>query len=163
MPEWFNWQTKNTPRFGFFHPKDNSFTLPQSIEDTLEKLSRTLVHKKKKPAHQIISTEAHGVLDYMTVGTLLLLPRMLGWSRSVTRLMTGAAAITFIYSMMTRYEFGMIKMMPMRTHLIMDGLSGLFFASAPALLTDEDPAVTTVLAGIGAMEIATALLTEHED
>src|SRR5687768_6816136 len=133
MPEWFNWQTKNTPRFGFFHPKDNSFTLPQQIEDTLEKLShqfeRAIGRKKKKPAHQIISTEAHGMLDYMTVGTMLLLPRMLGWNRNLTRLMTGAAAITFIYSMMTRYEFGMIKMLPMRTHLIMDGLNGLFFAA----------------------------------
>jgi hypothetical protein len=159
---WFNWQTKQPVKFGFFHPKDNSFTLPKPIEDTLEMLSRQLMRKKRKPAHQIISTEAHGMLDYMTVGTFLLLPRLLGWNAGLTRLMTGAAAFTFLYSLMTRYEFGLVKVLPMKTHLMIDGMSGLFFVAAPAMMPDEDSSATLMMAGLGAMELAAALLSEQE-
>lgn len=40
---------------------------------------------------KLISTKIHGVLDYVTVASLLTLPRILGWHRDVTRLMTGSA------------------------------------------------------------------------
>jgi hypothetical protein len=80
-----------------------------------------------------ISTRTHGILDYLTAGALLALPRALGWSAPVTKLVTGAALGTLAYSALTRYELAPAKVLPMRAHLALDGLSGALFAAAPFL------------------------------
>jgi hypothetical protein len=106
-----------------------------------------------------LSTRAHGVLDYLTVGLLLALPRALGWDRPVTRLLTGAAVGTLAYSALTRYELGPLKLLPMPAHLALDGASGALFVAAPAFLAGERAATKAALIGIGLFEIAAALLT----
>jgi len=71
----------------------------------------------------------------MTAGTLLAAPRLLGlngvpMAASVLR-MAGAGAAA--YSMMTDYEFGAVKVLPMPAHLVMDAASGAVLASSPWL------------------------------
>lgn len=109
-----------------------------------------------------ISTRTHGVLDYTAAATLYALPRMLGWSDRVTDLLTKAALGTLAYSLITRYELGAVKVLPMRAHLALDAMSGAAFCAAPWLLPDEDETVTTTLAGIGLFELSAAFLTETE-
>ncbi len=109
-----------------------------------------------------ISTRTHGMLDLLTAGALVALPRALGWSDRVTRVLTGAAAGTLGYSLLTRYEWGVIKAVPMRAHLALDAMSGALLCGAPVIFPDEDEGVTGTLAGIGLFEIAASLLTEPE-
>ncbi len=111
---------------------------------------------------KLFSTRAHGVLDYLTVGTLLTLPRALGWSNKVTSVLTGAALSTLAYSLLTRYELGLFKVLPVKVHLALDAMSGALFCGAPFLLPDEDVEVTGTLVGLGIFEIAVALTTETE-
>lgn len=111
---------------------------------------------------KVIPVTVHGVLDYLSAGTLYALPRIFNWSKPVTNVMTGAAIGTAIYSLMTRYQFGVVKVFPMRTHLLFDALSGLFFLSAPVLFREEDSDVTRVLAGIGVFELTAALTTNPD-
>lgn len=107
-----------------------------------------------------LSSRAHGVLDYLTAGTLLAAPRLLGWSAPVTRLLTGAALGTLAYSALTRYELAPVKLLPLSAHLALDGLSGATFVAAPLLLfPEEDGPTRGALAGIGLFEIAAARLT----
>jgi hypothetical protein len=106
-----------------------------------------------------ISTRMHGVLDYLTAGTLLALPRLLGWKGPVAQVLTGAAVGTLAYSALTRYELAPVKILPMKAHLALDGMSGLLFAAAPLLFPDEDDTTKGILAGIGLFEIAASLLT----
>ena len=95
-----------------------------------------------------ISTRAHGVLDYLTAGTLLALPRMMGWGPGATRLLT-------------RYELGLVKKLPMKGHLALDGMSGALLCVAPFLLLDEDEGdATGPLVGLGLFEIVVPLLTQ---
>jgi hypothetical protein len=61
-----------------------------------------------------ISTKAHGFLDYMTAGLLVTLPRALGWSTCATRLLDASAAGTVAYSLLTQYELGVVKALPMK-------------------------------------------------
>lgn len=91
-----------------------------------------------------ISTKMHGVIDYLTSGTLLVLPRALGWRP------------------LTRYELGLAKVLPMKAHLALDGMSGALLAAAPFLFRDEKRAVTGALAGVGLFEIAASLLTRTQ-
>ncbi len=82
-----------------------------------------------------VSTKTHGVLDLVTSGTLLAAPRLLGLEESraasVLRMAGGGA---LVYSMLTDYEFGLVRVLPMRAHLAMDAASGAFLASSPWLL-----------------------------
>lgn len=106
-----------------------------------------------------IPTKVHGVLDYMTAAFLHTLPRAMGWSRQVTALLDGAGAAATAYSLMTKYEMGVVKVLPMKTHLTLDALSGAGLIGAALLMDDEDPEVRATIAGIGVFEIGAALLT----
>lgn len=71
---------------------------------------------------RIIPTVVHGVLDYLASGTNLAFPRLLGldaapWAALVPRIdgLAGAG-----YSLITDYELGALKVLPMRTHLAFD-------------------------------------------
>lgn len=111
---------------------------------------------------RLFSTKTHGVLDYLTAAQLLTLPRMLGWNTGVTQWMTGMGLGTVAYSLVTRYEFGPLKLLPMRGHLALDFVNGLTFCAAPWIFPDEDRTVKMALVGIGLFEIMASLTTETE-
>jgi hypothetical protein len=64
--------------------------------------------------------------------------------------------------MLTDYERGMLKVLPMQGHLALDALSGAGLITAAILLEDEIPQNRAILAGIGAFEIAVASITSSE-
>lgn len=110
-----------------------------------------------------ISTKIHGVLDYLTVPTLIALPRALGWSKNLTNVLTASAAGLLGYSIMTRYELGLFKKLPMIAHLSLDATSGAMLAAAPFVFgkkNDRNKLTIGIFAGLGAYEIAAALLTQ---
>lgn len=110
---------------------------------------------------KLFSTQTHGLLDYLTAGALLVMPRALGWSENATRLLTTAALSTVTYSLLTRYELGAYQVLPMETHLALDAINGLTLATAPLWL-DEDETVNTALVAIGLFELMAALSTETQ-
>lgn len=111
---------------------------------------------------RFVSTKTHGILDYATVPTLLALPRIMGWSPNVTRLLTGSALGLLAYSLVTRYELGLKRLLPMPGHLALDAASGALLCAAPALLKEKETAATAALVGFGAFEIGAALTTKTE-
>ncbi len=111
---------------------------------------------------KLFSTRTHGVLDYSSVLLLSALPRALGWSPRVTRLLTGSALATLVYSLLTRYELGAVKVLPMPAHLVLDGASGLTLCLAAGILADEPRPVRLALLGLGLFEITASLTTETQ-
>lgn len=112
-----------------------------------------------------IPTTVHGILDYVSVSTLLVLPRVFGWNKKLTTLLSGAALGTLAYSLMTRYELSPLKLIPMKGHLALDFLNGATLATAPFILLDDDErdgATTGFLLGFGAFEIAASLMSQTE-
>jgi hypothetical protein len=93
-----------------------------------------------------IPTSVHGVLDYMTAGLLFALPRVMGWSKCSTRVLDAAAVGAVGYSLLTRYELGVMKVLPMKAHLALDALSGGALIGAAAIMDDEDPEVRATIA-----------------
>lgn len=112
---------------------------------------------------KILSSQAHGVLDYMSAGMLLALPTVFRMSKPVSTLLTGAGVMTLFYSAITRYEFSLAKVLPFRTHLLLDRLSAASFIGAPLLLREKEDTVNLMLAGIGVFELAATLLTDEND
>ncbi len=84
---------------------------------------------------RIVSTKTHGILDYLTGAALLAAPKALGLedvppsSRALKLAGGGAAA----YSLLTNYELGVVKLLPMPVHLAVDAASGALLASSPWL------------------------------
>jgi hypothetical protein len=109
-----------------------------------------------------ISTKTHGILDYVVGGTIALLPHALNCSMRTTRILQAAGYGAGVYSMLTDYERGMLKVLPMEGHLALDALSGAGLITAAMLLADETPQNRAILAGIGAFEIAVASVTSTE-
>jgi len=84
---------------------------------------------------RVISTRTHGVLDYLTAGMLLSAPKLLGFtdvpaSARAFRLAGGGAAL---YSLLTDYELGAVRVLPMPVHLAIDAASGVLLTSSPWL------------------------------
>ena len=109
---------------------------------------------------KILSTRTHGILDYLSAGVLYALPRGLGWNDRLTRLLTGAAVGTLVYSLLTRYEFGLFKVLPMKAHLALDGIEGAVLCAAPRLLLEEEANVTATVTALGIFSLVVPLITE---
>jgi hypothetical protein len=82
-----------------------------------------------------IRTSSHGLLDYSLSSTLLFAPNAFGFptggtASAVPRVMGGSA---LIYSALTRYELGLRPAISMKTHLILDAISGAMLAASPWL------------------------------
>ena len=108
-----------------------------------------------------ISTKSHGVLDYITIGTFLTLPRVMGWSRSLTDGMTMLALGKLGYTLMTRHELGLVKKLPMQAHLALDVAGGAALCAMPTLIGDEDDVgACAACCALGLFDIAAAPMTE---
>jgi hypothetical protein len=83
---------------------------------------------------RVIPTQAHAVLDYLTGGTLVAAPRLLGLSGTTAgKVLQMAGGIATAQSLMTDYELGLVKVIPMRAHLTLDAVSGAMVAASPWL------------------------------
>jgi hypothetical protein len=108
----------------------------------------------------MIPTRVHGIIDYVVGIVLILAPYILGFADGTAAqwvpMILGIAAL--IYSLLTRYELSMAKIIPMPVHLGLDVASGLLLAASPWLFGFADriwwPHVL-----VGAMEIVIALMT----
>ena len=64
--------------------------------------------------------------------------------------------------MLTRYEHGVVKVLPMKAHLALDLVVDAVFLAAPAVLRDDDRRLTRSMVALGALGTAVALLTRAE-
>jgi hypothetical protein len=84
---------------------------------------------------RFIPTHVHGVIDYLWGLALIVSPWLFGFA-------TGGAAqwvaIVFglgaiLYSLITVYELGAVRIIPMSLHLTLDGIAGAALAVSPWL------------------------------
>lgn len=109
---------------------------------------------------RIVPTRVHGIVDYVSAALLPMVPRMFGWDRRVTRLHDTIAAASAGQSLMTDYELGVVKILPMKAHLSVDAAAGCFLMGTAAVMTDEPAAARATMAGTGLFFLAAALLTK---
>jgi len=108
----------------------------------------------------MLSTRAHGALDYASALALFIVPRALGWDRKVRRLTDLAAIGTVAYAQATRYELGSAHLLDMKRHRVIDAAQGLAALAVSASLRDQPPHVRWSLAGYGLFTLVATALTE---
>ena len=110
---------------------------------------------------RFISTRMHGVADYLVGIVLILAPYILGFADGgpaqwVPQIL-GVGAL--IYSLLTDYELGVMRVIPMPVHLGLDFASGLLLLASPWLFGFADRiAWPHVLFGL--IEIGASLVTQ---
>ena len=83
---------------------------------------------------RILPTRWHGLLDYLVAILLIALPEIVRLPAGFPRYVPVALGIiTVLYSLITSYEWGLMRMIPMRAHLVLDLLNGLLLAVSPWL------------------------------
>ncbi len=112
---------------------------------------------------RFIPTSVHGVIDYLWGVALLSTPWLLGFAdvpaAKWVAVVFGVGAL--LYSALTAYEVGVLRLLPMPLHLIFDGIGGLALAASPFLFGFADRVyLPHVLFGL--FSVAASLLTRTE-
>ena len=83
---------------------------------------------------QPVSRRQHGIADYLYVPAVAAAPMLAGFtSTTPTRLARLFSASTLLSAFFTRAEWGVVKVMPYRTHLAIDAATGVASLAAPWL------------------------------
>jgi len=138
-------------------------TPPATLSPMIGAIQRRIANPRNpnRKHKTMISTRAHGILDYLIGIALIAAPWLFGFAfggaETWTAVLVGAAII--LYSLMTDYELGAAKIIPMKAHLALDIVAGLFLAVSPWLL-----GYATIVWGphvvVGIVMIGTGLITE---
>ncbi|WP_207538996.1 SPW repeat domain-containing protein [Sabulicella rubraurantiaca] len=109
---------------------------------------------------RVISTRTHGVLDYLTGLLLIVVPYLLGFADGTAAQYVPQALGVLLLgsSIMTDYELGLMRMIPMPVHLTMDIAMGVLLAASPWLFGFADRVFWPHLL-VGLFEIAAGLMT----
>jgi hypothetical protein len=110
---------------------------------------------------RIIPTRVHGFLDYGVGLLLIAAPWLLGFAAggAETWVPVTLGVLLLIYSMMTDYELGLVRAIPMPVHLGLDVVSGILLAASPWLFGFSD-LVTTPHVVVGILEILAGIMTQ---
>jgi len=109
---------------------------------------------------KLISTDLHGVIDYAAGALSYVVPRVLGGTGAAIQVGNVGAAFAGTYAAMTRYERGVVPVLPMKTHLALDAAFGVGLLTAAALLKNEKPLVRAAFAGFGLFALWVSQNTE---
>lgn len=109
---------------------------------------------------QIIPTNVHGFIDYLTGALLILAPFLFGFATGGPEqwipLLLGIAVI--LYSLLTDYEMGAVRLIPFPVHLVIDVAGGVLLLASPWLFGFADTVFWPHVL-VGAMEIVIPILT----
>ncbi len=110
---------------------------------------------------RVIPTRVHGIVDYLMGVVLIVAPWILGFADGGAEqwvpIILGAG--TIVYSLMTDYELGVVKLIPMPTHLAIDLVAGILLAASPWLFGFADNVYWPHLI-LGILEIGASLMTQ---
>ena len=109
---------------------------------------------------RIIPTSMHGILDYIVGLLLIITPWLFGFNLggSETWVTVVAGVVLLLQTLLTDFEPGLVKLIPMRIHLTMDFILGLILAGSPWLF-NFDEVVWAPHVIIGLFAIAASLTT----
>ena len=109
---------------------------------------------------RFIPTRTHGVVDYLTGALLILAPYLLGFADGTAAQWipqaVGAALVGA--SLLTDYELGVVRMIPMPVHLFLDVVAGALLAVSPWLFGFADRVLWPHLI-LGLLEVGAGLMT----
>lgn len=122
--------------------------------------------EKELSVRRPITTKAHGVLDYVGGIVLILAPWIFGFSdvTGATIVPIALGVVILAQSVVTDYELGLMRVLPMKAHLALDAVGGLALLLSPLVIGFFDEGVNAWLPHIlvGVALIGAARLTKDD-
>jgi len=112
-----------------------------------------------------ISRKAHGAIDYAYAALVSHLPEVAGFKdeKKAALLCHLLGSGAFAYTALTKAEWGIVKVIPFKAHLLIDLTASLFTLGAPWLLGFAgNKKVRNIVLAVGAAGVVASLLTETE-
>ncbi len=109
---------------------------------------------------RFLPTAVHGVIDYLAGVVILALPWLFDWEDSAKTIMTILGLGVILYSLLTDYELGVARVIPMATHLLLDALGGIVLIIAPFIFGIDDTTTRTIMIILGIFEVGASLITQ---
>jgi hypothetical protein len=106
-----------------------------------------------------ISTRTHGIIDYGWAAAATALARRADDAPSTARLLRNAATLTTATSAITNYEYGAMRLLPMRGHLAFDFAVCSALIVSPLFLPESERRHALIPAALGLAGIITGVLT----
>ena len=112
---------------------------------------------------KVLSSKAHGILDYLVGISLIAFPIMAGYITNSPEyiILITMGIILLIYSLLTNYEFGLLRVLPYKMHLTLDILSAFFIGASPWIFGFADR-VYSAFVIIAICEIIAVSISERE-
>jgi hypothetical protein len=108
----------------------------------------------------MVSSRTHALTDYLFPALIAALSRSRG--PATRRIMQVGPVWHYAYTLLTRYEGGLVPRLSMRAHLACDAVGALSFVGAAALLQDESAEDRLLLAALGLSELALIAVSDRE-
>lgn len=83
---------------------------------------------------RFILTIAHGFADYLVGLIVMAMPAYFAWTGSARIFFMALGVVVISHSLLTDYELGLVRILRIRFHLLLDALFGVAMLSAPTLL-----------------------------
>ena len=111
---------------------------------------------------RFIPTKLHGCLDYIVGALVIAMPWLFGFAKggAETTVTVIFGVIAIVYSLLTNYELGVVPVLSMPTHLLIDFFWGLALAASPWLFGFANDTYLPQLI-IGLFAIVASLLTRR--
>ncbi|WP_373285447.1 SPW repeat domain-containing protein [Flavobacterium limi] len=85
---------------------------------------------------KLLSTNIHSVMDYIVGGLLVVCPLLFSINSNSAGGITlyAAGGTLLLHNIITKYEAGIFRILPLRIHLLLEVIIGIFLAASPWLL-----------------------------
>lgn len=113
-----------------------------------------------------IPRRVHGLLDYAYVTAVAHLPEIIGFhkNKKATKFFRALSAAVFTSTAVTRAEWGVVKFLPFKKHLVVDAVVSTAVIAAPWLLGfSNNKKATLTSVAVGFFGYGVVLLTEPEN
>lgn len=108
---------------------------------------------------RMMPTKVHAVEDYMTSTGAPMIARSLGVTPTTRKIFDSVAAVVGMQSMITDYEGGVVRVLPMKAHLASDLMIGVGLLTVAAAMRKSPTVDRVALAGLGVISVVSALMT----
>jgi hypothetical protein len=113
---------------------------------------------------KILCNKTHGILDYVTVIAFALIPTVFGLTGIPMALSYTLAIVHFLMTALTRFEFGMIKVLPLKFHKWVEMIVGpVLLVISWVLGFSDDVKARTVFMVAGVVIILVGLFSQYNE
>jgi hypothetical protein len=115
---------------------------------------------------RFINTFIHGVEDYLLAALLIAAPYLLGFAdgSSAQYVPQAIGVMIFLTSIFTRYELGLVRIIPMPIHLMLDAGAAILLAASPWLFGfSERIYLPHLILGLGELLVVACSQTEWNE